>query len=102
MLSVGGADWRHGSPRSAWRAFVEHVRGTRGHLPPDVRAVVLETAASPPAVPSGAIGEFAAKVAERSYAVTDGDITKLRESGLTEDEILELVVAASVGAGERR
>jgi alkylhydroperoxidase family enzyme len=84
----------------AWRAFVEHVCATRGHLPPDVRAEVA--AASPPAAPSGAIGEFAAKVAERSYAVTDGDVERLKKNGMTEDEILELVVAAAVGAGDRR
>jgi hypothetical protein len=32
----------------AWRAFVEHVRATRGHLPPQVRAVVLELATALP------------------------------------------------------
>jgi alkylhydroperoxidase family enzyme len=86
----------------AWRAFVEHVRTTPGHLPADQRAAALDAAASPAGIPSGAMEEFAAKVAQRSYAVTDGDIAGLREGGMTEDEIFEVVIAAAVGAGERR
>jgi alkylhydroperoxidase family enzyme len=85
-----------------WRAFVEHVRTTRGHLPAVERAEVVEAAAAPPGTRSDAVAEFVAKVAERSYAVTDGDVSRLKASGLTEDEIFELIVAASVGAGERR
>jgi alkylhydroperoxidase family enzyme len=86
----------------AWRAFVEHVRTTPGHLHADQRAEALDAGVAPPTVASGAVGELAAKVAEKSYAVTDGDITRLREDGLTEDEILEIVIAAAVGAGDRR
>ena len=86
----------------AWRAFVEHVRTTDGHLSAAERGIALDLAATPGRTPSGEVEEFVAKVAERSYAVTDGDIARLREGGLTEDEILELMVAAAVGAGERR
>ena len=88
----------------AWRAFVEQLRTTSGHLSAIERAAALDAAAEPRSTPSGVgiVEEFVAKVAERSYAVTDGDITRLRDSGVSEDEILELVVAASVGAGDRR
>lgn len=86
----------------AWRAFVEQIRTTDGHLPATERAAALDAAAVPGTTPSGDVGEFVAKVANRSYAVTDGDIARLRDSGLSEDEILELLVAAAVGAGDRR
>jgi len=86
----------------AWRAFVEQIRTTSGHLPATERAAALDDTATAGSTASGAVEEFVAKVAERSYAVTDGDIARLRDSGMTEDEILELVVAAAVGAGERR
>jgi alkylhydroperoxidase family enzyme len=86
----------------AWRAFVEQIRTTSGHLPAPERAAALDATAAPGSSPAGVVEEFVAKVAERSYAVTDGDVTRLRESGMSEDKILELVVAASVGAGDRR
>ena len=86
----------------AWRAFVEQIRTTDGHLPATGRAAALDATATAASTASGEVEEFVAKVAERSYAVTDGDIARLRDSGMSEDEILELVVAAAVGAGERR
>jgi alkylhydroperoxidase family enzyme len=86
----------------AWRAFVEQIRTTPGHLPAPERAAALDATAIPGRRPAGDVEQFVAKVAERSYAVTDGDVTRLRESGMSEDKILELVVAASVGAGDRR
>lgn len=86
----------------AWRAFVEHIRTTRGHLPASERAAALDDTATPGSAPTGEVQEFVTKVAVRSYAVTDGEIARLRDLGMSEDEILELMVAAAVGAGDRR
>ena len=45
--------------------------------------------------------DYAAKVRDSSYRVTDADIADLKSAGLSEDEIFEITVAAAVGAGLR-
>jgi alkylhydroperoxidase/carboxymuconolactone decarboxylase family protein YurZ len=42
------------------------------------------------------------KVADRSYTVTDSDVTAVRASGLSEDQIFELIVCAAVGVANRQ
>ncbi|WNG94222.1 hypothetical protein [Mycobacterium sp. ITM-2016-00318] len=42
------------------------------------------------------------KVANRSYAVTDEDVAAVRASGLSEDQIFELIVCAAVGVAGRQ
>jgi alkylhydroperoxidase family enzyme len=49
-----------------------------------------------------AMAAYLAKVHERAYTVTDGDIDGLKADGFTEDEIFEQTVAAAIGEGLRR
>jgi hypothetical protein len=42
------------------------------------------------------------KVATQATAVTDGDIAAARASGLTEDQIFEIVICAAVGQSARQ
>lgn len=42
------------------------------------------------------------KVAKRAYTVTDEDIAAARASGLSEDQIFEIVVCAAVGQATRQ
>lgn len=42
------------------------------------------------------------KVASEAYKVTDADITAARASGLSEDQIFEIVVCAAVGQATRQ
>jgi alkylhydroperoxidase family enzyme len=42
------------------------------------------------------------KVRERAYATTDEDVAALGRAGYTEEEILEITVAAALGAGLAR
>jgi alkylhydroperoxidase family enzyme len=42
------------------------------------------------------------KVARHAYRVTDGDIAAARASGLSEDQIFEIVVCAAVGQATRQ
>lgn len=42
------------------------------------------------------------KVAQHAYKITDEDILAVRESGLTEDQIFELVVCAAIGQSSRQ
>ena len=42
------------------------------------------------------------KVAKHSYQVTDDDVAAARKSGLSEDQIFEVVVCAAVGQASRQ
>jgi hypothetical protein len=42
------------------------------------------------------------KVAKQAYKVTDEDVAAARASGLTEDQIFELVVCAAIGQATRQ
>jgi alkylhydroperoxidase/carboxymuconolactone decarboxylase family protein YurZ len=42
------------------------------------------------------------KVARYAYKVTDADITVARTSGVSEDEIFELIVCAAIGQATRQ
>ena len=44
------------------------------------------------------LASFVAKVRRDSTRMTDADLALLRAAGLTEDEILELTLAAALGA----
>jgi alkylhydroperoxidase family enzyme len=57
-------------------------------------------AASPPA--PAAMAAYLAKVHERAYTVTDGDVDALKAEGFTEDEIFEQTVAVALAEGLRR
>ena len=42
------------------------------------------------------------KVARQAYRVTDDDIAAARYSGLSEDQIFEIVICAAIGAATRQ
>jgi len=51
---------------------------------------------------AGAVGALVDKVARHAFRVTDEDVTDARESGLSEDEVFEIVVCAAVGQATRQ
>jgi alkylhydroperoxidase family enzyme len=65
---------------------------------------IAELRAAAGAVPPApaAMSDYLAKVRDRAYTVTDGDVAALREQGVTEDEIFEQTVAVAIGEGFRR
>ena len=48
------------------------------------------------------LGALVDKVARHAYKITDEDIASARESGLSEDQIFEIVVCAAVGQATRQ
>ena len=48
------------------------------------------------------ISQFVEKVAHSARMVTDADISTLRKTGLTEDQIYEIVVCAALGQATRQ
>ena len=61
-----------------------------------LRTIVAEM---PP--PAEAMAAYLAKVRERAYAVTDGDVEQLKKA-FSEDEIFEQTVAVAITQGLRR
>ncbi len=51
---------------------------------------------------AGSAATLVGKVAKSSHKVTDEDITAAKASGLSEDQIFELVVCAAVGQASRQ
>jgi alkylhydroperoxidase family enzyme len=48
------------------------------------------------------LGALVDKVARHAHRVTDGDITAARVSGVSEDQIFEIVVCAAIGQATRQ
>ena len=63
----------------------------------ELRAVVEGTAPAP-----DDMEPYLAKVHERAYDVSDGDVEELLAAGNSQDEIFEQTVAAAIGEGLRR
>ena len=62
----------------------------------------LREAAQPDRPTPPAARAYLGKVRGRAYAITDRDVAELEASGLSDDEIFELTVAAAVGVGLAR
>lgn len=48
------------------------------------------------------LGTLVDKVARHAYKITDGDINAAEVSGLTEDQVFEIVVCAAIGQATRQ
>ena len=89
-VSMADASLRHGAELEALR---KSVLDSPGQLGPDVRlAAYEESHLEPP------LREFVAKVRRDSARMVDADVASLQSAGLSEDEILELTLAAALGA----
>jgi alkylhydroperoxidase family enzyme len=62
-----------------------------------LRAIVADMPPAPEAM-----APYLAKVREQAYTVTDADVERLKDAGITEDEIFEQTVATAIGQGLRR
>lgn len=63
----------------------------------ELRSLAAATGRAP-----AAMDAYLAKVRERAYAVTDGDVEALKRDGISEDEIFERTVGAALAEGLRR
>ena len=82
--------------RAAHRALVDRVLNGEGRASPEQRARAFSNAGIPEPL-DGLID----KVATRPAQVTDADFAAALASGLSEDELFELVISAAVGQSAR-
>lgn len=94
-----------GSMSEKWQLFGERLESAPGRLSSRVRralrARAAGTADSGQDVPAE-LATFADLVADRSYRVTEQEITALKAAGHTDDEIFEATAVAAYGAADRR
>jgi alkylhydroperoxidase family enzyme len=79
------------------RALVARILDGRGVANRDVRRAAFEGQGTSPEVAA-----LVRKVIREASRIADGDVEALRTSGLSEDEIFELVVCAAVGQAARQ
>lgn len=79
------------------RELVARILGSDATAPPELRQNAFANAGLDEPVRT-----LVEKVAARSYAVTDDDVAAVRAAGLSEDQIFEVVVCATVGAANRQ
>ena len=83
--------------RRTQKALVKRIlEGDGKASPSERRAAFNNTGLANP------LGTLVDKVAKHAYRVTDEDITAAKVSGLTEDQVFEIVVCAAVGQATRQ
>ena len=86
----------NGDKQALVSAIEQRILTGPGMAPPDLRAKAFEGSDLPePLAP------LLAKVAKRSFQVTDGDVAAALAAGFTEDQLFELMLCAAVGESNR-
>jgi alkylhydroperoxidase family enzyme len=83
--------------RQVHKALVRRILAGPGMAEPIKRGAAFNNSGF-----AGAVGALVDKVARHAFRVTDEDVTDARESGLSEDEVFEIVVCAAVGQATRQ
>ena len=83
--------------RQARKALASRILEGAGNASPSERKAAFDSSGL--AEPAGALVD---KVARRAYRVTDEDFAAVRESGLSEDQVFEIVVCAAIGQATRQ
>jgi hypothetical protein len=85
-----------GNKRAAHQALVDRVLTGEGSASPESRARAFRNEGLAPPLDS-----LIGKVATTPAQVTDADFTAAKSSGLSEDQLFELVICAAVGQSTR-
>jgi alkylhydroperoxidase family enzyme len=83
--------------REARKVLVSRILEGEGTATKPLRRAAFDDAPLPEPLRA-----FVAKIAERAHTIDDDDVAEVRASGLSEDEIFELVVCAAVGQATRQ
>lgn len=83
--------------RQAQKALVRRIlEGTGKASPSERRTAFNNSCITEP------LSTLVNKVAKHAYRVIDEDITAVRQSGLSEDQVFEIVICAAVGQATRQ
>lgn len=79
------------------RALVARILESEAKAPPEMRRAAFDNSGL-----SEPVRTLIEKVAHQSSAVTDGDIAAASATGMSEDQIFEIVVCAAIGQADRQ
>ena len=88
------ADRRHAKQLAALLRAVLHSPGA---TEPSVRQAIFRGAPQ-----DGPLGAYVALIRGQSYRISDEDVQRLLESGMSQDTVFELTVVAALGAAAER
>jgi hypothetical protein len=83
--------------RRTQKALVKRILEGDGKASPSERRAAFNNSGV-----AGPLGTLVDKVAKHAYRVTDEDIAAVKVSGLSEDQVFEIVVCAAVGQATRQ
>ncbi len=83
--------------RQARKALTQRIQEGAGKSSPSQRRAAFDNSGL-----AAAPGALADKVAMHAYRVTDEDIAAVKRSGLSEDQVFEIVVCAAIGQATRQ
>ncbi|MGA9718449.1 MAG: hypothetical protein WBQ79_09235 [Acidobacteriaceae bacterium] len=83
--------------RRARNALTKRILEGDGKVSPSERRGAFDNSGL-----AGPLGALVDKVARHAYRVTDEDIAAARASGLSEDQVFEMVVCADIGEATRQ
>src|SRR5262245_3154590 len=78
-------------------ALIARVLQGKGDASPELRRAAFEHRGL-----SQPLAALLGKVTARAHSVTDADVAAARASGLSEDQVFELVVCAAIGQASRQ
>jgi hypothetical protein len=87
--------------REAQQALTTRILDGAGEAPIAQRRAAFDNAGSAEGL-AAVVKKLVNKVANEAYKVTDEDIAGVRASGMTEDQVFEIVVCAAVGQATRQ
>jgi len=88
------ADRRHAKQMAA---LLRAVLESPGAIEPGVRQAIFRGAPQ-----DGPVGAYVEQIRGQSYRISDEDLQRLLESGLSQDAVFELTVVAALGAAAER
>jgi alkylhydroperoxidase family enzyme len=83
--------------RHARKALTKRILEGAGKASPSERRSAFNNSGV-----AGPVGALVDKVARHAYWVTDEDIAAARASGLSEDQVFEILVCAAIGQATRQ
>ena len=83
--------------RQARKALIERILEGDGRASQDDRRAAFDNAGL--ALPLSSLID---KVARQAHKITDADVSAARASGLSEDQVFEIVVCAAIGQAARQ
>lgn len=79
-----------------YHLLTDRILKGKGHSAPEQRQAAFENAEL-----SQPLHTLIDKVAHRAYQVTDSDIATVKQTGVNEDQLFELIICAAAGQASR-